>query len=159
MDPKTFIAVIALIISAVASFTSIFLNIRATRESNRLAKASRRTLALNCLSDEELALLRVRTECESLHLLIRSSIEALGDQKDHLLSEATRIVGESRTMLADVRKKRTLIENKIERLSAAEIEGIIAESYQGRIQAESQLSRTTRSRDDTIRLYLNERKS
>lgn len=156
MDPKTLIAVIALAISGVTSITGIVLHVRSIREANRLAKASRRTLALNCLSDEELALLRVRTECESLHLLIRSNLEKLGDVRDHLLSEAQRILAESRTMLTEVREKRATIETTISKLKPAEIEAIIAEAYRGRIRAESQLSRTTRSRDDTIRLYLDE---
>ena len=111
-------------------------------------------LALNCLSDERLALLRVRTECESLHLLIRSSLDKLGDNKDHLLSETGRILEESRMMLTNVETKRSSIESKLSSLSAADIEEIIAESYQGKILADGQLSRTTRSREDTIRLYL-----
>ena len=159
MSAQIIIAVIALIISGITSFTSLFLTFRTIRESNRLAKASRRTLALNCLSDERLALLRVRTECESLQLLIESSLDQLGDHKDHLLSEANRIVGESKMMLANVEHKRGLIESTISNLRAADIEEIIAESYQGKVMAEAQLSRTTRSREDTIRLYLKENKS
>src|SRR5215211_440186 len=85
MKDETLIAIIAVIISGVTSFASLFLTIRTNRESNRLAKASRRTLALECLSDEQLALLRVRTECESLQLIIECSLEKLGNERDHLL--------------------------------------------------------------------------
>lgn len=153
MNVEIIIAVIALIISGITSFISLFFTFRTTREANRLAKASRRTLALNCLSDERLALLRVKTECESLQLLIESSLDKLGEHKGHLLSEANRIVGESKASLARVEDKRSLIERKMSSLSASDIEEIIAESYQGKILAEAQLSRTTRSREDTIRLY------
>jgi hypothetical protein len=148
------VAIIAVIISGVTSFVSLFFTFRTIRESNRLAKASRRTLALNCLSDERLALLRVKTECESLQLLIASSLDKLGEHEGHLVSEANRIVGESKALLGEVNNKRKSIESEISKLSASDIEEIIAESYQGRILAEAQLSRTTRSREDTIRLYL-----
>jgi biopolymer transport protein ExbB/TolQ len=154
MSTQTIVAIIALIVSGITSFTSLFLTFLTVREANKLAKASRRTLALNCLSDERLALLRVRTECESLHLLIRSSLDKLGDNKDHLLSETNRILEESRMMLANLENKRSSIESKLSSLSAADIEEIIAASYQGKILAEGQLSRTARSREDTIRLYL-----
>lgn len=154
MSTQTIVAIIALIVSGITSFTSLFLTFRTVREANRLAKASRRTLALNCLSDERLALLRVRTECESLHLLIRFNSDRLGDEKDHLLSETNRILEESKIILASVENKRGLLARKITDLSAPEIEEIIAESYHGKILAEGQLSRTTRSREDTIRLYL-----
>ena len=156
MKDETIIALVAVIISGITSFASLFLTIRTNRESNRLAKASRRTLALNCLSDEQLALLRVRTECESLYLLISNSLERLDDKRDFLLSEVKRIVAESKMLIDTVAMKRNEIESKISRLSPSEIEGIIAESYQGKILAEAQLSRTTRSREDTIKLYLSE---
>jgi hypothetical protein len=159
MNAQIIVAIIALIVSGVTSFMSLFFTFRTIRESNRLAKASRRTLALNCLSDERLALLRVKIECESLQLLIESSLDKLGENKGHLLSEANRIVGESKALLAEVENKRSFIENKISKLSATDIEEIIAESYRGKILAEAQLSRTTRSREDTIRLYLNGDKS
>jgi hypothetical protein len=153
MDDKTIIAIAALIISAITSFTSVFLNIRTIRESNRLAKASRRTMALNCLSDEKLALLKVSTECESLYLLIEASPDNF-NMKGYLLSEAERIVDESKMLLAQVELKRASVETRIKLLSAAEIEVIIAESYQGKTLAEAQLNRTTRSKEDTVRLYL-----
>ena len=155
MSTQTIVAIVALIVSGITSFTSLFLTFRTVREANRLAKASRRTLALNCLSDERLAFLRVKTECESLHLLIRASLDKLGDDdKDHLLSETNRILEESKSMLSNVESKRSLIERKIKDLSAADIETIIAESYEGKILAEGQLNRTARSREDTIRIYL-----
>lgn len=153
MDDKTMIAIIALVISTLTSFTGLFLTIRTNRETNRLAKASRRTLALNCLSDEELALWKVKNECESLHLLVDSSSDKLG-VKSILLSETERILEEARQMLSNVEKKRSVVAGTIEKLRAAEIEVIIAESYHGRILAEAQLNRTMRSREDTIKLYL-----
>ena len=156
MNAQTIIAIIALIISGITSFVSLLFTFRTIRESNRLAKASRRTLALNCLSDERLALLRVEVECESLQLLIESSLDKLGEHKGYLLSEANRVVGESKALITKVENKRSLIESKISKVSAADIEEIIAESYRGKILAEAQLSRTIRSREDTIRLYLEE---
>ena len=155
MSTQTIVAIIALIISGITSFVSLFFTFRTIRESNRLAKASRRTLALNCLSDERLALLRVEVECESLQLLIESSLNKLGEHKGYLLSEANRIVGESKALITKVENKRSLIEGRMSELNASDIEEIIAESYQGKILAEAQLSRTMRSREDTIRLYLN----
>jgi len=153
MDDKTIITIVALILSTFTSFTGLFLTIRTIRETNRLARASRRTLALNCLSDEKLALMKVRTECESLNLLVNSSSDKLS-VKSFLLSETERIVEESKILIANAEKKRTRIESHIETLKAAEIETIIAESYQGKTLAEAQLSRTVRSREDTIKLYL-----
>ena len=106
------------------------------------------------LSDEEYALSQVMTECRSIELLITSNKGGLTDNYNHLLSEAERIVGESKEMLRNVRERRKQIEDKIQEMMPSEIEHVISEAYQGRMKAEAQLKRTSRSREDTIYLYL-----
>jgi hypothetical protein len=71
-----------------------------------------------------------------------------------LKSEASRINAESKDLIKTVREKRVEIRDRIQHLSAAEIESVIADAYQGKMLAQAQLKRTLQSREDTINLYL-----
>jgi hypothetical protein len=154
MDNQTLISIIAIIVSGAVGIAGATLNIRKFWASDTIDRAARRTTALQMISDEEYALSQVETECKSIELLILSNQTKLEDNYEHLKSEADRIVLESNQLLTRVKEKRKQVEGKIASMSSAEIEHVISEAYQGRMEAEAQLRRTTKSRDDTIYLYL-----
>ena len=154
VEVATILSIIAIVVSGVTAVAGLGLTIQTNREANRLEKASRRTKALSSLSEEQLALDRVATECDSLALLINANKHQLTDSVHaHLSSEVSRIVAESREFLADVEQRRREVEATTRMLSPVEIESIIAQASHGRALAKAQLSRTRRSREDTIRLY------
>lgn len=103
MDNQTIISIVAIVVSGAVGITSAILNIRKFWESDSIGRASRRTMALQMLSDEELALNQVETECLSIELLIYTNKDRLGDAFKHLESESSRIVEESRMLLTDLR--------------------------------------------------------
>lgn len=155
METPIILSIIAIVVSAVTAVAGLGLTIQTNREANTLEKASRRTKALASLSEEQLALERVATECDSLALLINTYKQELTESiYEHLSSEISRIVKESRELLTDCEQRRREIAVTTKTLSPVEIESVIAKASHGRALAEAQLSRTHRSRDDTIRLYL-----
>ena len=154
MDNQTIISITAIVVSGAVGISGIILNLKKFWESDSIERASRRTMALQMLSDEELALNQVETECTSLELLIHLNKERLDEAFEHLKSESNRIVQESKGLLREVRRKRAKVREQIQDLKPDEIEAVIAEAYHGRMLAEAQLRRTSRSRDDTIRVYL-----
>jgi len=66
---------------------------------------------------------------------------------------AGRILEESRSLLKDVRERRKTVEPKIQTLSAAEIEAVIASAYHGKRMAEAQLQRTLASKNEILPEY------
>lgn len=154
MDDKTLISIVAIVVSGATAIVGLLMSLQAMREANALAKATRRTLAHQNLSDEECALLQVYSECKSLQLVLELNSDRLGVARNHLKSEADRIVSEAKKMLTDQFERRRDFDRAMSSMSPAQIEEIIAAAYQGRKQAEAQLSRTKQSREDTVRLYL-----
>ena len=154
MDDQTIISIIAIVVSGAVGISGVILSIKKFWESDSIERASRRTMALQMLSDEELALSQVETECSSIEVLVQANKESLGGSYEHLRAESARILRESRGLLEDVRRKRIDVRKRIQDLRPDEIEAVIAEAYHGRMLAEAQLRRTSRSREDTIRVYL-----
>ncbi|MCP3869494.1 MAG: hypothetical protein GY703_15615 [Gammaproteobacteria bacterium] len=153
MNDQTLVSVIAIVVSGAVGISGIALSLRKFWESDSIERALRRTKALQMLGDEELMLNKVETECASIELLVHINRDSLGETSEHLESETARIVRESRELLAAVRRKRTEVEKNIQDLRPAEIEAVIARSYHGHLQAQAQLYRTSRSRQDTIEIY------
>ncbi|MEQ1887306.1 MAG: hypothetical protein ABL967_19740 [Bryobacteraceae bacterium] len=118
-----------------------------------LARATRRTTAMQLLSDEEYTLTRVRDECKLIQHMVQLKQDTLGSRRDHLESEAERILEESRNLLKDVRERRKTVEPKIQTLAAAEIEAVIASAYHGKRMAEAQLQRTLASKNEILPEY------
>jgi hypothetical protein len=156
MDNQTIISIVAIVVSGAVGITGILLSLRKLWESDSIGRASRRTIALQMLSDEELALQKVKAECLSLELLIHANQQQLDATFDHLETESKRIVRESKELLRNVRKKRKEVVGRILDMKSSDIEAVIAEAYNGRMLAEAQLYTTIRSREDTIRVYMNQ---
>lgn len=150
---STIVAFASVAVSGALGLASVWLALRKRNDEDALARAVRRTTALQLLSDEEFALIRVRDECVALQSLIDSAGGKLGADHGHLAGEARRIVGESEALLTQVREKRRRIEPQIQSLPAVEIEAVIAAAYQGMKLAEAQLQRTLLSKSDTVRCY------
>ena len=153
LDTATIVPVLSVVVSGLLGFFSLWLAFRKRSDEDDLARASRRTTALQLLSDEEFALIRVRDECISIQSLVEAGRATLGSNYEHLANEAARIVAESKELIRTVQEKRRTIEPQIQTLRAAEIEAVIAAAYHGRRRAEAQLQRTQLSRIDTTRIY------
>lgn len=147
------VALISVLVSGLLGLVTVWLALRKRSDEDSLARASRRTTALQLISDEEYALLRVRDECLLIQRMVAGGQHKLAGAYAHLASEADRIVGESNELLLAVRDKRNAVEPKIATLPAAEIESVIASAYHGKRLAEVQLERTSLSKQETMRTY------
>jgi len=153
LETTAIIASVSIVVSGALGLLSVWLALRKRSDEDSLARATRRTTALQLLSDEEFVLVRVRDECILMQNMIATGREKLGADYDHFASEATRIVGESNELLRQVQEKRRTTEPQILTLRAAEIETIIAIAYHGKKLAEAQLQRTLLTKSDTLRSY------
>ena len=153
MDPQTLTSLVAIVVSGAVGLSGVLLNLSVRTDKDILERATRRTLALQMLSDEELSLHKVMEECRSFQILVEAHRDQLGGAYESLKLSADRVVSESEDLLSEVGTKRKLIEPKIRTLSADEIEDVIASAYHGKMLAEVQLFRTTRSKMDTVRIY------
>ena len=150
-DPLLSLA--ALAVSAAVGGVTTWLALGKRAEEAGLARATRRTSALQLLTDEEFTLTRVRDECLVIHSLVRLKQAQLGEAFEFLREDSDRIVGESRELLAGVQARRADVEPRIQALSAVEIEGVIASAYHGKRLAEAQLERTLLSKKDILTEY------
>ena len=146
-------ALVPVLVSAVLGLIGIALALRKRTDDDTLARATRRTAALQLLSDEEFSLMLVLDECIAIQRLVQAGGDKLGTGFAHLDREAKRIVDEAQQMLADVRRKRQQVAPQIETMDAAAIEAVIAAAYHGRKLAEAQLQRTRLGRADTVQAY------
>lgn len=153
IDFSPLMSLAALAVSAAVGGVTTWLALGKRREEAGLARATRRTSALQLLTDEEFTLTRVRDECKLIQGMVRSKQERLGAAFEFLRDDADRILRESRELLAGVRERRREIEPRIQALSAVEIEAVIASAYHGKRLAEAQLERTLRSKDDIWKEY------
>lgn len=153
IDPSTLVATASVLVSGALGLVSLWLALRRRSDEDALARATRRTSALQLLSDEEFTLIRVHDECTLFRDAVARNRSSLGDHFEHFAAEAQRIVTESSALLHDVRARRNVIEPSIRTLSAAEIETIIATAYHGKIMADAQLQRTLASKAETLRAY------
>ena len=145
------VSVLGVLLSGVIGGLTVWITVRKRLEEESLGKATRRTTALQLLSDEEFTIEQVRDECVAIGTLVslRKSIA----HQAHLLGEAQRILGEANDMLAEVRVRRKSVEATIAELDAAELEAIIARAYHGKRRAESQLRRTQLSRTEVLKAF------
>ncbi len=143
----------ALAVSAAVGGVTTWLALGKRREEAGLARATRRTSALQLLTDEEFTLTRVRDECKLIHGMVRLKEERLGAEFEFLRDDSDRILRESKELLAGVRERRREIEPRIQALSAVEIEAVIASAYHGKRLAEAQLERTMRSKNEILKEY------
>ena len=150
-DPLLSLA--ALAVSAAVGGVTTWLALGKRAEEAGLARATRRTSALQLLSDEEFTLTRVRDECLVIHSLVRMKEARLGEDFAFLSEDTDRIVRESYELLEGVQARRADIEPRIQSLSAVEIENVIASAYHGKRLAEAQLDRTLLSKKDILTEY------
>jgi hypothetical protein len=141
----------ALAVSAAVGGVTTWLALGKRREEAGLARATRRTSALQLLTDEEFTLTRVRDECRLIQATVQLRQARLGVAFEALRDDAERILRESRALLAGVRERRRGLEPRIQALPAVEIEAVIASAYHGKRLAEAQLERTLRSRDALLK--------
>jgi hypothetical protein len=152
-DSSLLMSLGALVVSAAVGGATTWLALGKRREEAGLARATRRTSALQLLTDEEFTLTRVRDECKLIQAMVRSRQERLGAAFEPLREGSERILRESRELLAGVRERRRGIEPRIQALSAVEIEAVIASAYHGKRLAEAQLERTSRSKSEILKEY------
>ena len=154
MDAQTLTSLVAMTVTGAVGVSGVLINLRNRTDKDILERASRRTMALQMLSDEELALQKVREECRSFQILVEAHRDRLEGTYESLKSSADRVVIESKELLSQVQEKRKHLEPKIRTLSADEIEDVIASAYHGKMMADAQLFKTTKSKADTIRIYI-----
>lgn len=138
----------ALVVSALVGGLTVWLSLRKRLEEESLGKATRRTTALQLLSDEEFTLEQVRDECVAIDTLVDIGRY---QHREHLRAEAKRIQAEASAMLLEVRDRRKQVAAKLQAMSLAELESAIAMAYHGKRRAESQLRRTQLSRTEVLK--------
>lgn len=146
------VSVVGAIASAMIGGLTAWLALRKRLEEESLGRATRRTMALQLLSDEEFTLEQVRDECTTMNTLV-----AINDSDipahEFLRNETDRVIGEARALLHEVRDRRAVIESTLEGLSVVELESVIARAYHGKKRAEAQLIRTRLSRTEVLKAY------
>ena len=152
-EASSIIPIVSVVVTGLLGIATVWLALRHRASDDSLDKATRRTAALQLLSDEEFALIRVRDECVLFDNTMASNKDKLGDNFQHFRSEASRIIGEAERLLDEVQGKRRVVEPQIEMMSAAEIERVIAAAYHGKVLAEAQLQRTLVSKSAAFRTY------
>lgn len=145
-----FSPLLALAVSALIGGLTVWLTLRKRLEEESLGKATRRTAALQLLSDEEFTLEQVRDECIAIDTLVDIGRY---QHRDHLRSEAQRIQTEASAMLVEVRARRKDVAASLQSMSAAELESAISLAYHGKRRAESQLRRTQLSRTEVLKAF------
>ena len=152
-DSSLVVPLAALVVSAVVGGVTTWLALGKRLEDVALARATRRTSALQLLTDEEFTLTRVRDECLVIQSLVRMKEERLGAAFEFLSGDSDRILRESRELLAGVRERRRALAPGIQAMSAVEIEAVIASAYHGKRLAEAQLERTLLSKNEILKEY------
>jgi len=139
------------IVSAAVGGLTVWLAMRKRLEEESLGRATRRTTALQLLSDEEFTLEQVRDECVAIDTLV--SLGRYDTHREHLEAESTRIRREATEMLTEVRARRKAVEAKLEALNLMQLESVIAVAYHGKRRAEAQLRRTQLSRTEVLKYF------
>jgi hypothetical protein len=145
------ISIIGVFVSGCIGALTVWLAVRKRLEEETLGKATRKTAAMQLLSDEEFTLEQVRDECIAIGTLIE--VGSFGQHRDHLLGETKRIQTEANAMLDEVRTRRQSVERSLPNLSAAELEITITTAYHGKRRAEAQLKRTQLSRMEVLSAF------
>jgi hypothetical protein len=145
------VSLVGVLASGCIGALTVWLAVRKRFEEEILGRATRKTTAMQLLSDEEFTLEQVRDECVTMDTLVQ--VGSFGEQRDHLLAEATRIRAEAEAMLAEVRARRKSVEKSLATLKAEELEAVIATAYHGKRRAEAQLKRTQLSRTEVLSCF------
>ena|SRR5436305_3444524 len=145
------VSVLGALLSGVIGGLTVWVSIRKRSEEESLGRATRRTAALQLLSDEECTLEQVRDECVVMNTLLNVRPNKL--HQEHLLAESQRILAEASEMLTEVRSRRKNVQEVIASMPALELEAVIAKAYHGKRRAESQLRRTQLSRTEVLAAY------
>ncbi len=145
------VSIVGILVSGFIGALTVWLAVRKRLEEETLGRATRKTSALQLLSDEEFTLEQVRDECIAIDTLVE--LGTFGSNREHLSSEARRIRSEADAMLAEVRARRKTVERSLSTLGAAELESVIALAYHGRRRAETQLKRTQLSRTEVLKCF------
>lgn len=118
------ISIVGVFVSGCIGALTVWLAVRKRLEDEVLGRATRKTTAMQLLSDEEFTLEQVRDECVTMDTLVQ--VGSFGKHRDHLFAEARRIRSEADAMLAEVRVRRQSVEKSLPTLSAEELEAVIA---------------------------------
>jgi hypothetical protein len=145
------IPLLGILLSGAIGGLTVWLSIRKRLEEESLGKATRRTAALQLLSDEEFTLEQVRDECVAMNTMV--SLRNDNNYKAHLQAETKRILSEANDLLQEVRARRKSVEAAIATLPVHELESVIAKAYHGKRRAESQLRRTQLSRVEVLKAF------
>ena len=139
------------LISGCIGGITVWLTLRRRLEDEALGRATRRTAALQLLTDEEFTLEQVRDECVAIDTLVE--LGQYGSHREHLQSEVARIKNEAGTMLGEVRARRTKVEATLANLTPTALEAVISTAYHGKRRAETQLKRTQLSRIEILKRF------
>ena len=155
MPPATtiIISLFGALVSALIGGVTVWLAIRKRLEEDALGRATRRTTALQLLSEEECTLEQVHDECVAMHTIVTVKADTLGDMQSFLLGETDRVISEAQELLGEVRSRRQQVEAALETLSPVALESVIATAYHGKKRAEAQLARTRLSRTEVLKAY------
>ena len=82
----------AVLVSAAAGGITTWLALRKRSDDDTLARATRRTVAMQLLSDEEFTIIRVRDECQNIRHMVMLKEKDLGENHKFLAAEAERIL-------------------------------------------------------------------
>ena len=145
------ISVLGIVLSGLIGGLTVWLSIRKRLEEESLGRATRRTVALQLLSDEEFTVEQVRDECVAMDTMV--SLRKNKGHQEHLVAETQRILAEASEMLTEVRTRREGVKAVITSLPADELEAVIAKAYHGKRRAESQLRRTQLSRTEVLKAF------
>ncbi len=151
MTWSSLVPFLGILISGCIGGLTVWLALRKRLEEETLGRASRRTTAMQLLSDEEFTLEQVRDECVAIETLVE--VGRFKTTRQHLLSESARIKQEASAMLTEVRARRAQIGPVLLQLAPAELESAIAAAYHGKRQAETQLKRTQLSRTEILKRF------
>ena len=145
------VSLLGVLLSGCIGGLTVWLAVRKRLEEETLGRATRRTSALQLLSDEEFTLEQVRDECVAMGTLVQ--LRDSDPHQAHLKAETERILTEAEDMLVEVRTRRKLVEDAIEDMPAHDLERVIAKAYHGKRRAESQLRRTQLSRTEVLKAF------
>jgi hypothetical protein len=151
MTWATLTPLLGLALSALVGGLTVWMTVRKRLEEESLGKASRRTTALQLLSDEECALEQVRDECVAIDTLV--ALGKFGVNAEHLRNEVARIRAEADGFLDEVRARRRQVELDLQTMPLVELESAIARAYHGKRKAEAQLRRTQLSRTEVLKAF------
>ena len=119
---SSLVPLLGILISGAIGALTVWLSLRKRLEEESLGRATRRTTALQLLSDEEFTIEQVRDECVAIDTLV--DVGSYRDHRDHLKAEAKRIQMEADAMLAEVRSRRELVKATLAELNPAELEAV-----------------------------------